>query len=779
MAKKRKKRAPSKAALAKAERESARDRKPGFWGRLREETRNSIIGISLIIIAVILLVSAFGPSGHLGGGIYGVVHFLFGVGYYLIPILFLVLGVNFFRAGGHNFTTPALVAGPFFIISSLGLLGLASPTDIGTAGYGGFIGYYIMTPMVYLFAPLLTTIILGAILLIAVLILFDTPLHMGFMMSFFNLFKRNPKEVDDEEYEDEDVEEEEVVEETVEETEEEPEEDEPVPVEEPEKEPQPEDPKEKAPMFAKTVANTAPKKLSDDAPFRFNTSLHAQYIAPPLSLLAGDRGKPSSGDIKANENVIRRTLQNFGIPVEMDEVSVGPSITRYALKPAEGVRLNKITTLQHDLELALAAAPIRIEAPIPGKSLVGIEMPNSVKSTVGLGSLLSQEEWKRNPNPLYVPLGKGTAGVAQFMNIAKMPHVLVAGATGSGKSVTMHTIITALLYRNSPEQLRFIMVDPKRVELTMYNGIPHLLTPVITEAKKSILTLKWAAKEMDRRYDVLQEEKCRDIGSYHKNVLQPALAKYEKDKAAGKIGEGEDPQLPELMPYIVIIIDELADLMSAYPRELEASIVRLAQMSRAVGIHLMIATQRPSVNVITGLIKANVPARIALQVASQIDSRTILDQSGAENLLGAGDMLYLSAELPKPIRLQSAFISESEVKSVVKFLKDHYDGTLGDELNLSGGENKNQFFGGIPDDVLSGGGEGDDDDRYEEAKELVITTGKASTSFLQRRLGLGYARAARMMDVLEERGIVGPADGAKPRDVLVKDTSSGFGTEAG
>ncbi len=777
MAKKRKKRAPSKAALAKAERESARGRQPGFWGRLREETRNSIIGILLIIIAVILLVSAFGPSGHLGGGIYGVVHFLFGVGYYLIPVLFLVLGVNFFRAGGHNFTTPALVAGPFFIISSLGLLALASHTDAGIDGYGGFIGYYIMTPMVYLFASLLTTIILGAILLIAVLILFDTPLHMGFMMSFLNIFKRNPKEVADEEYEDEDVEEEEVVEETIEETEDEDEPVETVVPEEPERESLPE---EKAPIFAKTVTNTAPKKSPDDAPFRFNTSLHAAYTPPPLSLLAGDRGKPGSGDIKANENVIRRTLQNFGIPVEMDEVSVGPSITRYALKPAEGVRLNKITTLQHDLELALAAAPIRIEAPIPGKSLVGIEMPNSVKSTVGLGSLLSEEEWKRNPNPLYVPLGKGTAGVAQFMNIAKMPHVLVAGATGSGKSVTMHTIITALLYRNSPEQLRFIMVDPKRVELTMYNGIPHLLTPVITEAKKSILTLKWAAKEMDRRYDVLQEEKCRDIGSYHKNVLQPALAKYEKDKAAGKIGEGEDPLLPELMPYIVIIIDELADLMSAYPRELEASIVRLAQMSRAVGIHLMIATQRPSVNVITGLIKANVPARIALQVASQIDSRTILDQSGAENLLGAGDMLFLSAELPKPIRLQSAFISESEVKSVVKFLKDHYDGTLGDELNLSNAENKNQFFGGIPDDVLSGAGDGDDDDRYEEAKELVITSGKASTSFLQRRLSLGYARAARMMDVLEERGVVGPADGAKPRDVLMKGdgSSAGFGTES-
>jgi S-DNA-T family DNA segregation ATPase FtsK/SpoIIIE len=367
------------------------------------------------------------------------------------------------------------------------------------------------------------------------------------------------------------------------------------------------------------------------------------------------------------------------------------------------------------------------------------------------------------------------------MNIAKMPHVLVAGTTGSGKSVTMHTIITSLLYRNSPEQLRFIMVDPKRVELTLYNGIPHLLTPVITEAKKAILTLKWATKEMDRRYDVLQEHKVRDIGSYHKTILQPALEKYEKEKAAGKVVEGEDPELPELMPYIIVIIDELADLMSAYPRELESAIVRLAQMSRAVGIHLMIATQRPSVNVITGLIKANIPARIALQVASQIDSRTILDTSGAENLLGAGDMLYLSSEMPKPIRLQSAFISENEVKSVVKFLKDHYNGTLGDEINVTKDtENRNAFFGGIPEEAISGDSDGEEDDKYDAAKEIVMREGKASTSFLQRRLGLGYARAARIMDILEEKGVIGPGEGAKPRTVLMRDDKSeGFGREEG
>ena len=770
MAKRRKAKTAPMRRTRRSSKDYEKEKKPGLWGGLREETRNSIIGIMLIIIAVILLVAAFGRGGALGGNIYDAVHFLFGIGYYVIPLLFVLLGINFFRAGGHNFTTPALIAGPFFLISTLGLFALMDSTS-GTTGLGGFIGYYIMTPTVYLFAPLLAGVILGAILLVAVMILFDTPLHLGFMFSFFSLFKRDkstvPEKDEEEEYEDDDDEE----------AEDESEEEEPA--EEAEKpEAAPEPVKEVKPsLFAKVAETVTPKKEKlDEVPFRFNSTLHSAYTPPPLTLLAGDKGKPGSGDVKANSNIIKRTLANFGITVEMDEISPGPSITRYALKPAEGVRLSKITALQHDLELALAAAPIRIEAPIPGKSLVGVEIPNTSKSTVGLGSLLGEAAWSENPNPLFVPLGKGISGMAQFMNLAKMPHVLVAGATGSGKSVTVHTIITSLLYRNSPEQLRFIMVDPKRVELTAYNGIPHLLTPVITEPKKTILTLKWATKEMDRRYDVLQEEKVRDISSYHKNILQPALEKYEKQKAEGKFAEGEEPDLPELMPYIVVIIDELADLMQAYPRELESAIVRLAQMSRAVGIHLIIATQRPSVNVITGLIKANVPARIALQVASQIDSRTILDTGGAENLLGAGDMLYLSAELPKPIRLQSAFISEGEVKSVVKFLKDHYEGTLGDELALSS-ENKN-MFAGIPDEVFSGGGSsdgGDDDEKYEEAKELVMTTGKASTSFLQRRLGLGYARAARMMDVLEERGVIGPGNGAKPREVLMRGEGSSDG----
>jgi len=366
-------------------------------------------------------------------------------------------------------------------------------------------------------------------------------------------------------------------------------------------------------------------------------------------------------------------------------------------------------------------------------------------------------------------LGTGAGGESVIGDMAKMPHLLIAGATGSGKTVCLNTIVCCLLANNTPSDVRFIMIDPKRVELTLYKNIPHLLTPVITDAKKAILSLKWAAKEMDRRYDILEAESVRDIASYHKNIVEPA---YEARKKHG--GEWDDANqpvrgrtqtgLPERMPYIVVIIDELADIMSTYPRELESAIVRLAQMSRAVGIHLILSTQRPSVNIITGLIKANIPSRVALQVASQIDSRTILDQGGAEKLLGAGDMLFMSGEMSKPIRIQSAFISEGEVKKVVKFLIGEYRDAIPDEITLSETSGRDTLFEAMLDNNEA---EDDDyDELYEEARETVIHAGKASSSYLQRKLKVGYARAARLLDMLEERGVVGQADGSKPREVL-------------
>jgi S-DNA-T family DNA segregation ATPase FtsK/SpoIIIE len=431
----------------------------------------------------------------------------------------------------------------------------------------------------------------------------------------------------------------------------------------------------------------------------------------------------------------------------MDEVTIGPTVTRYALKPAQGVKLSRIVGLQNELALALSAKSIRIEAPIPGKSLVGIEVPNKQKSTVGLANLLGDDRFKKNPKPLTIALGRGLSGAAVFGDLAKMPHLLVAGTTGSGKSVSIHSIITSLLYRNGPLDMRFFLVDPKRVELTLYNKIPHLLAPVITDPKKTILALKWATREMERRYEILQDHAVQNIESYHENIYLKAQKKGDTTI--------------ERMPYIVIVIDELADIMQTYPRELESAIVRLAQMSRAVGIHLILSTQRPSVNVITGLIKANIPARIALQVSSQVDSRTILDQSGAEKLLGAGDMLYLSTSSPNPERLQSAFISEEEVKRVVNYLKQSYIDEIPDTVELTGNiEKGSSLFSDSLDD------ESGDDDLYEDARMIVIEAGKASTSFLQRKLGVGYARAAKLIDMLEARQFVGPGNGAKPRDVL-------------
>ncbi len=457
---------------------------------------------------------------------------------------------------------------------------------------------------------------------------------------------------------------------------------------------------------------------------------------PSVNLLQISKSKPTSGDIKSNAQTIKDTLHNFGIDVEMGEVRVGPTVTQYSLKPPKGVKLTRITSLANDLALALAAHPLRIEAPIPGRSLVGIEVPNEKVAMVTLRELLESEEFKHREHTMQIAVGKDVAGKVYLGDLPKMPHLLVAGTTGSGKTVCINTIILSLLFQNTPETLRLIMVDPKRVELTLYNGIPHLLTPVITDAAKTVSALKWTIGEMERRFDTLAAAGKRDIGSYNRTA-------------------------EEKMPYIVFIIDELADLMAMAASEVEAGIIRLAQMARAVGIHLIVATQRPSVEVITGLMKANIPARIAFSVASIIDSRTILDTPGAEKLLGRGDMLYLTAELSKPKRLQGAYVSEEEMKEIVDYLKgdeppNYDDSIVSKNSNANGTVN---MFGGPSDDQ---------DPLFDEAKRLVVESGKASASLLQRRLKVGYARAARLLDELEEAGIVGPADGAKPREVFTE-----------
>lgn len=733
--------------MAKKENKKTFNKNTPSISKLKTETKYSIWAILFFVLAVFLLMSMFSGAGKAGNFVYDFLNYFLGVGYVLFPLLFVLLGSSFLKSETPNIGWTRTISGIMFLLSSLGMIDVVSQEHSG-----GFLGRILSTPFVALFDIYASLVFLGAILIISILVMFDAKPDLSpLLKNIWNFILRKKEQPKN----------------TLNENE----------IKEVEKVSSPLLDEEgagggnsKSPL---RPSDTPPQKGGDedeeDLPIKKRKVGLGSYIPPPLSLLEEDQGKPNTGDIKANANIIKRTLANFGIEVEMDEITIGPTITRYALKPAEGVKLSRIVGLQNDLALSLAAHPIRIEAPIPGKSLVGIEIPNRSKSIVGLATLLADSKFQNSSKPLTMALGREISGKALFGNLAKMPHCLVAGTTGSGKSVSIHAMITSLLYRNGPDDLKFILIDPKRVELTLYNNIPHLLTPVITEAKKTILALKWAAREMDRRYDILEAESVRDIESYHANVWgkkPPRLSGTPSSKGEeASLLNKEGVESGDRLPYIIIVIDELADIMSTYPRELESAIVRLAQMSRAVGIHLILSTQRPEVNIITGLIKANIPARIALKVSSQVDSRTILDTGGAEKLLGAGDMLYSSGNA-QPERLQSAFISENEVKKVVKYLTDTYKDEVGDEISLTTGSisaDKSIF-----ESTLENEASDDDDEMYEEARLCVIEAGKASTSYLQRKLKLGYARAARLMDKLEERGVIGPGDGAKPREVLEK-----------
>ncbi|HVW22893.1 MAG TPA: DNA translocase FtsK [Candidatus Saccharimonadales bacterium] len=499
-----------------------------------------------------------------------------------------------------------------------------------------------------------------------------------------------------------------------------------------------------------TLKNTAQKLTPDESHEALTTASDPDWQFPSIDLLSQKQDKADAGDVNANAQTIHDTFANFNIDVEMEGANIGPRVTQYTLKPPTGVKLTKITALENNLALDLAATSIRMEAPIPGKRAVGIEVPNVKSATVRMSSILLSQNWQEMQGPLGIAIGKDISGTPIVADLDRMPHLLVAGQTGSGKSVMINTILTSLLYRNSPADLKLILVDPKRVELKPYDDIPHLLTHVITEPEKCISALKWAVAEMERRYHALSEVSKRNIAEYNN------LKKEEG------------------MPYIVIVIDELADLMMMAARDVEALIVRIAQKARAVGIHLVLATQRPSVDVITGLIKANVPARIAFTTASQVDSRTIIDQVGAEKLLGQGDMLFLTADMPKPKRVQGAFIGEEETNRIVDFIrmqrKAEYDEeVVSQPVQLNG-------KGGV---VADYGGQDADDDMWRDAVRVVIENRKASTSLLQRRLRIGYGRAARLIETMEEQGIVGAADGSRPREVLVQSLDDVFGGGSG
>ena len=682
---------------------------------LPQETKKWIWGVVVFILAIIIALSFFNLAGVAGVALMKGLTFLIGKAVFIIPLILVLGGLVFFNVKYQKFFGPTILA---IIILIVGLAGFIESLNPETR-QGGWIGYVLSWPFLGLFGGLVAKIIFGGVIMIGCLI-------------FWYLI-RGPK-----------VKEISKIKEGLE--------------------------VEKEPSLIKKIflpkfkvkeiepkIKEAPLKLEEpilelkqkEVPQRFLAG--EQYKTPPLELLETDKGKATAGDIVTNSAIIKKTLENFGLSVEMSEINTGPTVTQYTLKPADGIKLSKITALSNNLSLALASHPIRIEAPIPGKSLVGIEVPNRIRCQIRLRDLIANPQFQTSPSNLTIVLGKDVSGVPCYADLARMPHLLVAGATGTGKTIFLNSLILSLLYRNSPDLLRFILVDPKRVEFSAYKDLPHLLTPVIFDPQRTINALKWLIFEMEKRFDILSGNGSRNIDSYNEKIIK----------------EGGKP-----LPYIILIIDELADLMAAKGREMEAGIVRLAQMARAVGIHLVVATQRPSVEVITGLIKANITSRITFQVASQVDSRTVLDTAGAEKLLGAGDLLFVSADTSKPRRIQGAYVSEKEVKKVVDYIKAQREKLFSEQgIELF----ENHLAEDLAETLESKEGEefgeyvGQEDPLYEEAKKIVIEAKKASASFLQRRLRIGYARAARLLDMLEERRIIGPGEGAKPREVYLKE----------
>lgn len=711
--------------------------------------------VLFLVFGVVSLLSLFGAAGLIGEYINQGFSLMLGWGRWYSPLILLGLGYLLYAKEKRTVRGGIYLGILFFIISMQGLFHIFFDQTnwdyiISTGDGGGYLGLFMATLFVKLMGFWASIILLLGLFMIALMLLLNKTLNdlvgresfVAKLLWPFNwlinkLFRRGEEDEGEEEKENE--EEEEHEEEEVEEEEEH---------EEGESEEGEEDEEDEnkfkrkevklEPIVAKKIEKKKVKVESIWEPINIDIDF-------PIDYLSGKVGKSVAGDIKMNKEIIRQTLDTFGISVEMGDVEVGPTVTRYTMKPADGIMLSKITALDSNLKLALAARAIRIEAPISGKALVGIEVPNATTAIVGLKEILSSPMMDERKNNMMLALGKDVSGEAMVYDLTDTPHLLVAGQTKSGKSVGINAMILGLLFQNSPDDLRLILVDPKRVELPVYDNIPHLLCPVVTDVPKTINALSWLLNEMDRRLDIMMQSHSRNIQSYN--------SKHKNSR----------------MPYIVLVIDELADLMLTARKEVEGKLIRLLQMSRAAGIHLILATQRPSADIITGVIKANMPARIAFAVKSGVDSRTILDEMGAEKLLGKGDMLFMATEYPKAKRLQGAFVSESEVKKIVGYLiaeggvgVGYMDGVLDKQkVNGIGGHGLDGNSGS--DDNEDGGG----DALFQEAKEIVISSGKASTSYLQRRLSIGYGRAARMIDLLEESGIIGATNGSKPREVLV------------
>ncbi|MFY9268430.1 MAG: DNA translocase FtsK [Candidatus Manganitrophaceae bacterium] len=713
---------------------------------------DEIVGILLIVIGLLIGISLLthhpeDPSfstiasqpgvrnaiGRVGANLSELLTQLFGVASYLLPLFFLFFGVRIFREG--RFPLPP--RGP--IGSLILLLTVSSIAELEWQEHGGITGRFLSRFFLDYFASIGSHLLLFFFFLLGWMLM--TPFSPR--LAFDRLRERL---ADLREHWDEQM--------TIREGKK-------------QRRAVPPPPPSKAPEIARTPAADPDAKVTpppQQEAFSFAREDEGDYRLPPLSLLAnpsGNRKRVTEEEWVAQSHILERKLLDFDVEGKVTQVHPGPVVTMFEFEPAPGIKLNRITNLSDDLALAMKAMQVRIVAPLPGKSTVGIEIPNHIREEVILKEILSSPAFHQIGSKLRLALGKDIFGNPVAADLATMPHLLIAGSTGSGKSVGLNGMILSLLYTATPSEVKLLMIDPKMLEFSLYDGIPHLITPVIIRAKAASEALRKMVAEMQRRYQLLAERGVRNIEAYNK------LFKWPREKSGTPNAPAPDKRRPDEaegtptpvqlgpLPYIVIFIDELADLMMVAPRDVEDSITRLAQMARASGIHLVLATQRPSVDVITGLIKANFPARIAYGVSSKIDSRTILDANGAEQLLGKGDMLYLSAGTGKIVRIHGAYVSEEETKKVTAFVKDqaspHYETALSEEAPSPEGLSGNER-----------------DELYEQARELVISTGQASASFIQRRMRVGYPRAARMIEMMEEDGVIGPAVGGKPREILVK-----------
>lgn len=717
----------------------------GFW--------RQVGAILLFTFSFLLILGWFGLGGPILDWLYQATINTIGYSVYVVPVLFIYLAVEIFRAEENRIPFAVKFASTLALIWFSGLFGLLKRSDGTTTG--GFIGDTANSGMLAMVNPGVAAFLY--ILLIAITAIFITRVSPKVIVAgLWNAIRGDRTE------QEENVK----VMRTA------------AAAEAPKKgktdfklnagvptlDPEEVAKKEKKSQQLSSLKNSVAKDKAAEERAALVTISDPNWEAPSIDLLEKKESPADAGNVQQNAQIIQDTLGEFNIAVEMEGANIGPKVTQYTLKPPSGVKLTRITQLETNIALNLAAESLRMEAPIPGQRAVGIEVPNRRAADVRLRSILNSRQWQSNHEPLSFAIGKDISGQAVVGELHKMPHLLIAGQTGSGKSVMINTLLSSLLYRNSPSEMKLILVDPKQVEMAPYEDIPHLLTPVINEPEKTISALKWAVNEMERRYKLLAEHKVRDIKTYN-TMLQKAAKKITVQDEEGAEQQHENGA----MPYIVVVIDELADLMMVAARDVEALIVRLAQKARAVGIHLVLATQRPSVDVITGLIKANVPARIAFTVASQVDSRTILDQIGAEKLLGQGDMLMSTASLPKPKRIQGAWVTDDEVLKITDHLRQQSPPQYNDEVvsqpvQLNG-------KGGVVMDFDGGGG----DDLFKDAVRVVVDGGKASASLLQRRLRVGYARAARLMEDMEEQGIIGPQDGSRPRDVLISSLDEVFG----